>query len=67
VRVVLRARIRRRVEDDQGRFFLYDLDNDKQLQQAILRLARTLNLTPASVPAYSSFAMKAAPATKAVR
>jgi hypothetical protein len=58
VRRLLRRGVRRRVEDEQGSFFLYDLDTDEQLQQAILHLADKVNLTVADVPAYSGFAMK---------
>jgi carboxyl-terminal processing protease len=58
VREVLRERIRREVSDKRGKEFLADVQEDVQLQRAIVELFSILREDITSVPQYKPFADK---------
>lgn len=55
VREWLRDLVREKVADDMGREFAHDLLEDRQLQRAVLEMARKLGVDPATVDAYKPF------------
>ena len=58
IRFHLRSKIRRRVEDERGRQFACDFNEDRQLQAAIVELLKKLDAQPDSIPQYKTFAHK---------
>jgi len=50
LRRLLRSVVRREVQDEIGREFIQDLQEDEQIQRAVARLAETLDLDLARVP-----------------
>lgn len=58
IRYQLRAKIRRRIEDERGKQFACDFSEDRQLQRAIVELLRKLELPAQTVPQYEMFARK---------
>jgi len=56
VRQVLRFHLRRRLEDERGREFPSDYQEDKQLQRAILEGLRKLGKDPDGISEYNGFA-----------
>jgi carboxyl-terminal processing protease len=53
LRVVVRNHVRRRIEDSRGREFPCDVQEDVQLQGAILEVLRKLQKRPEDFPAYA--------------
>lgn len=64
VRGVIRYHVRRRLEDQQGKEFACDVQEDLQLGRAILELLKTLGERPESYPRYASLGAKADETTK---
>lgn len=58
IRYRLRSKIRRRVEDELGRQFACDFNEDRQLQGAIVELLKKLESAPGTIPEYETFAKK---------
>ncbi len=58
IRYRLRSKIRRRVEDERGRQFACDYNEDRQLQGAIVELIKKLDGSADTVPEYETFARK---------
>lgn len=58
VRGILRGYIRRKVQDEIGKEFIIDLQNDKYLQRAIIEALKQLNIDPETIPQYKLFAHK---------
>ncbi|MBI4601523.1 MAG: hypothetical protein HY721_06120, partial [Planctomycetes bacterium] len=58
LRSVLRFHVRRRIEDERGREFACDFQEDPQLQRAILEILAKLGEKPESYPRYASLAAK---------
>ena len=56
LRVILRSHARRRLEDAKGREFACDVQEDRQLQAAILHLLRKLNRNPRDYSSYEAYA-----------
>lgn len=53
VRQVIRAILRRKLEDERGRQFALDLQEDLQLQQGILSLLKAMRKNPAEIAEYA--------------
>jgi len=58
IRYRLRSKIRRRVEDELGKQFACDFNEDRQLQGAIVELLGKLESAPGTIPEYETFARK---------
>ena len=58
IRFHLRSKIRRRIEDERGRQFACDFNEDRQLQGAIVELLKKLDAQPDAIPEYKVFAHK---------
>jgi carboxyl-terminal processing protease len=55
VRAAVRYNVQRRLEDQRGRQFTFDLEEDHQLQRAILELLKEMKREPAELPEYAWF------------
>jgi len=64
VRQVLRYHLRRRLEDERGKEFPSDLQEDNQLQRAVLELLAKLSKDPADFPVYAWLKGKPFPSGK---
>ena len=64
VRQVIRGILRRKLEDERGRQFAYDLQEDIQLQQGILNLLESMSKKPAEIAEYSWIKPLPAPGKK---
>ena len=53
VRQLVRWSLRRRLEDERGKEFACDLQEDRQLQRAVIETLSRLDKDPAQIPAYS--------------
>ena len=61
VRQIVRNILRRKLEDERGRQFAFDLQEDLQLQQAILSLLAQMKKKPAAIEDYSWITPQAVP------
>ena len=61
VRQIIRNILRRKLEDERGRQFAFDLQEDLQLQQAILSLLAQMKKKPAEIEDYSWITPQAVP------
>ncbi len=61
VRKVVRNQLRRLAQDDQGKEFALDLEDDIQLQRGVYEVLRKLGDDPARYEEYAYFAVKFAP------
>jgi carboxyl-terminal processing protease len=61
LRRVLRLLVRRRLEDERGREFACDHQEDRQLQRAVLEALRRLGKSPAEFPEYAGLESTADP------
>ena len=61
VRQIVRNILRRKLEDERGRQFAFDLQEDLQLQQAILSLLAQMKKKPAEIEDYSWITPQAVP------
>jgi hypothetical protein len=59
VRSLVRYHVRRRLEDERGKEFACDFQEDPQLQRAILEVLKKLGEKPQDHPRYASLAPKA--------
>jgi carboxyl-terminal processing protease len=64
VRQVIRYHLRRRLEDEQGKEFPSDYQEDNQLQRGILEILKKVRRDPATIPAYAWLKGKEFPAGK---
>jgi carboxyl-terminal processing protease len=62
VRQVLRYHLRRRLEDERGKEFPCDLQEDNQLQRGVIEMLAKLSKDPAATPAYGWLKGKEFPA-----
>ena len=58
IRRELRARVRRKLEDERGRQFACDFSEDVQLQRAILEILKLADSAADEIPEYGTFAHK---------
>ncbi len=58
LRELVREYFRRKVADSRGKDYTVDLQADAQLQRGVFEACRRINVDPAGVPLYASFARK---------